>query len=1190
MLASDIAPLSPIDCAAGLKVAVRLLACRAILPLAHTIMTVRPQAPGRQDPYSSSRLPGGRWLRGVLIACCLFSSAFAELTIKQDDVVVCYGGSMMDRLLEHGELEAYLQLAHPGKNLKVRSLGWPGDEVGYRLRPDGYAEHLKMLLAQWPASIVVLGFGMNESFAGPAGLKAFETQLETFLHEVARRHPGAKLVMLAPLAFEQKVAPDADARNREIAAYVDVLRAQARAKQALWVDLFSASQAAYRRNSEPLTMYGLHLNERGCREIGRELARALLGDAAVARVDAARLREVAQAAAQKTQRVEALVRIKNAVLYFGQRRRPHEYAAELPRYHQMIDQSDAIIQRLVASPDLKFADIPPPSLPSMLDRSRGSGRSGKDAGDSRRGALEAVIRPPKDQATEISVADGYTLNLFASESEFPELRNPLQIAFDARGRLWVATMPSFPLTEPGLPYPDKVIILEDTDRDGKADKSTVFAEGFDVLDGIAFHERGVIVSAQPRLWILEDTDGDDRADRRTELLRGVDVSDTHHGGMIATDPRGHVIFCDGVFNRSQFETPFGVVRGVDANTYRLNPATGRIDREWQSITPNSWKVAFDRYGNMFQRYGGGPVKDGLVHTWTPIGVYHRGEYGNIQNYAKGPSVTIVSSPNFPDEYQQSLVSGLLLGTYSVTITRTDTATGPHVDAGRIDLMTSKNPVFRPVDIAFGFDGAMYVADFCTVLIGQGPNPTRDPGWDSEHGRIWRLVYNGKPVVKDWPRIEGAGVGELLALLDHPQDLVRFHARLRLRALGASVLPALDRWAAASERSELALLEAAWIFQAQDQVRPRLLERLLASKDPQYRAAAVQQVRFQFEQLPKGREMLAQAAKDSHPRVQMAAINVVSHLRPRHPDIESVLSGLHAHAGLVGEMKATLAAGVTAARSPSIPVLEISPASRVAHWLTEDSPPAEPRPSTKGALQAVNKTFTTFIDARSAQTALLSVRHGFMDVSVNGVQIFSVDHQYSLEHQLVLDLQPGINSVEIAYRRLRGAAPAVHIYDPLGRPLSDAKIPSGTEELNRFAAEWSKVHAADEGALRVQAVPHQMKFAPTELRVTAGEEVRIVFENPDLMLHNLVIIAPGSEEEVGQLADEMAAASDGLAKQYVPASPRVLHATPLINHKERFELRFTAPAAPGNYPFICTFPGHWRMMRGVLVVEASSTSR
>jgi hypothetical protein len=89
---------------------------------------------------------------------------------------------------------------------------------------------------------------------------------------------------------------------------------------------------------------------------------------------------------------------------------------------------------------------------------------------------------------------------------------------------------------------------------------------------------------------LKDTDGDGRADTRRELLRGIDVTDSHHGGMIATDPLAGVLFCDGVFHRSQIETPFGVHRGIDSTTYRLNTLSGRVQTEWQSITPNPWKI------------------------------------------------------------------------------------------------------------------------------------------------------------------------------------------------------------------------------------------------------------------------------------------------------------------------------------------------------------------------------------------------------------------------------------------------------------------------------------------------------------------------------------------------------------------------------------------------------------------------
>ena len=192
-------------------------------------------------------------------------------------------------------------------------------------------------------------------------------------------------------------------------------------------------------------------------------------------------------------------------MYYGVRKRPEENAAELPRYHQLIEQADTILHAVVSKPEARLADFPPPSLPPLPE--------GKSIPDRFSGG---VLKAPAQQEHDLTVADGYTLNLFASEEQFPELKNPVQFSFDVRGRLWVVTMPSFPHTVPGEQPHDKILILEDTDRDGRADKCTVFADAFDALDGVASHEKGVIVSAQPRLLILQDTDGDGRADTQTD--------------------------------------------------------------------------------------------------------------------------------------------------------------------------------------------------------------------------------------------------------------------------------------------------------------------------------------------------------------------------------------------------------------------------------------------------------------------------------------------------------------------------------------------------------------------------------------------------------------------------------------------------------------------------------------------------
>jgi azurin/glucose/arabinose dehydrogenase len=1142
----------------------------------------------------------------VLSAAFLLGSvpALSFSSLPENDAFLFYGNSLVERLMEGGELEACLQLAHPQSAVLVRSLAWTGDEVGYRLRPEGYAEHMKSLLAKWPAKTVVIGFGNNESFAGEAGLAQFKKDWTVYLREINRLHPDARLVLLSPVAARSGGDTSLAERNRQVLAYSKVTEEIAKAHGALFVDLQDVAHADAAQGTAP--------GEEATRVVSRAVARALLGGPVVDALDPARIREVAQATALKAGYVADVVRPKNGVVYYGVRKRPEEYEAEVPRYHALIQQADALIRGLVQDPQKRFSDCPVPSLPPLPE--------GKSVPDRYSGG---ILKSPAEQQKDIQVAEGYQLNCFASEEDFPELKAPVQMTFDARGRLWVVTMPSFPHTVPGSKPEDKILILEDTDRDGKADKCTVFASGFDALDGVAFHERGVIVSAQPRLLLLRDTDGDDRADTREELLRGIDVTDSHHGGMISTDPLGHVIFSDGVFHRSQIETPFGVVRGIDSTTYRLNPSTGRVETEWQGLTPNPWKTAYDRYGNLFQRFGGGHVLDALPQTWTPLGVYHPYGNGTVVNYGKGSALCVVSSPNFPDKYQQGVVSATLLGSYCVSLSAPNVDAGAMLGTDRLDLFSSQNSAFRPVDATFGMDGALYVSDFASRIIGHAQHPMRDPQWNHTLGRIWRVVAADRPVVKNWPRIEGASLPELLALLTHSQDLVREHARLQLRAAGGEVVPAVDAWVAGLEQAgavdEQALLEATWVLLSKGQARPRWVQRLLDSTEPRMRAAAVQTLRFEGGSPSEVRTLLAKAALDPHPRVRMAVVNAVSRLRAAtsagtrqagqmgeagahtahmHGGIaapwEAVLEGMTTQEPAVLQMVQYLKAGIRPTKGRSVPVLEVSPASEVRQWLpavAKGTGEASAYPTASEKEKGKNAppkafVYRTFIQAKLPQTVLLNVKHGYLDISANGVQLLTADSPYSSQQQVQFELQKGVNLVELAFRRLKNkdTRPPVFVCDTLGQVVEGASFAQDEPALAAFALAWETAHAADSDALRVQAVPNLLQFSPKEIRVKAGQSVRLIFENPDLMQHNLVLVEAGAEEEVGALADQLATQPEGLAKQFIPVSAKVLHATPLVNPNGRAELHFTAPLKPGSYPYLCTFPGHWRVMRGILMVE------
>lgn len=120
-------------------------------------------------------------------------------------------------------------------------------------------------------------------------------------------------------------------------------------------------------------------------------------------------------------------------------------------------------------------------------------------------------------------------------------------------------------------------------------------------------------------------------------------------------------------------------------------------------------------------------------------------------------------------------------------------------------------------------------------------------------------------------------------------------------------------------------------------------------------------------------------------------------------------------------------------------------------------------------------------------------------------------------------------------------------------------------------------------INMNVVPEMMQFTKTLITVKAGQKVILDFENGDNMQHNLVIIKPGTTEKVGAAADEIARDPKGALKHYVPQMPEVLHATKMLDPEASFSLQFTAPEQPGDYPYLCTFPGHWRMMKGVMKV-------
>lgn len=369
------------------------------------------------------------------------------------------------------------------------------------------------------------------------------------------------------------------------------------------------------------------------------------------------------------------------------------------------------------------------------------------------------------------------------------------------------------------------------------------------------------------------------------------------------------------------------------------------------------------------------------------------------------------------------------------------------------------------------------------------------------------------------------------------------------------------------------------------MRQGLLEKLLASPDHRIRAAGTYLIRFQAEGLKMPMALLKEMARDKHPRVRTELIHTVSYLQQADPAYASLLgqvdvsddAGLKTILGDAGY-------GINSGKGPEIPVLQKPEESKLTHWLLREGGQEE-RHFVFGGKAGSFGTMRSFVRSPAKRRAILAVRHSYVKVFLNGTPVIASANWWSSDWNVQVELQEGINQIEARYVKGRGAggyAP-VYLFDPLGAVIKDLISFKTEVSLRTAAAKYDQRHGLDDATIRISAVPNQLAFFPNEFRIKAGSKVKVFFNNPDIQIHNMVIVRPGSEQEVGLLADRMAQDPDAMQRSFVPDSDKVLWSTPLVNGTGRAELELIAPQHPGNYPFICTFPGHWRVMKGVMVV-------
>ncbi|TXF90104.1 c-type cytochrome [Neolewinella aurantiaca] len=827
------------------------------------------------------------------------------LTLENNDHIVLVGGNLCSRMMDYNHLETEVQLRFPEHQLFIRNMCDGGNTPGFQphsartdpwafpgaekfhqhdglardSRSEGFFPTPDEWLTTLEADIIIGFFGYSESFSGPAGVDNFKAELKMWLDYTSlsdyNGNDSPQIALVSPAAFQDRSAvmdlPDGSLENENLRLYAEAIREVATEAGVPFIDLFAPTEAWFAGNTD-MTTDGAQLSEKAYKKLAPWLADRLFGGEAAeeARTQVHKLVE------DKNWLWHNDFKIPNGVHVYGRRHNPFgpdNYPMEIKKIREMTMIRDTAIWSAlrgqeydIAAADAKTFTLPPVESNYSLVKEDGT--------------VDYLYG--EDLMSTFTLADGFKLELFASEEEFPDLANPCQMSFDNKGRLWVAVMPTYPHYKPGDSRPnDKLLILEDTDNDGKADKSTVFADGLHVPVGFELAPEGVYVSQGTNLVLLKDTDGDDHYDEKEIILSGFDDHDTHHTiSAFTSDPSGAIIMGEGLFLHSNVETAYGTVRAANGGFYRFSPQRRHLERTAQIPIPNPWGIAHDDFGQPFFAQTSGPA----VHWMLPSTV--KNQYGTQaplasqlieEDHKVRPTsgLEFVSSRHFPEEMQGDMLINNTIGFLGMKQHEMiDNESGNFSTRWRQDLISGTDTNFRPVDMEFAPDGSLYFIDWHNVLVGHMQHNARDPLRDHVHGKVYRITYLERPLVEP-AEIDGASISTLLSNLELPEYRSRYRTHRELRGRPSDeVIPAVKSWIADQEKSapnyEKLLMEALWVTWGQNEVDQDLLETALQAKDYRVRAAAVQVLRYSRHQVSNHTGLLNTAAGDEHPRVRIMA--------------------------------------------------------------------------------------------------------------------------------------------------------------------------------------------------------------------------------------------------------------------------------------------------------------------------------
>jgi putative membrane-bound dehydrogenase-like protein len=899
---------------------------------------------------------------------------------------------------------------------------------------------------------------------------------------------------------------------------------------------------------------------------------------------------------------------------------------------------------------------------------------------------------PAESNKLTSIPPDFEIKLFAAE---PDITNPIAMAWDERGRLWVVESVDYPNTfkETDGAANDRIKICEDTDGDGKADKFTVFADNLNIPTSMVFSNGGIIVSMAPDFVFMKDTNGDDVADVREVIMTGWGKNDTHAGPSNLQYGFDNKIW--GVNGYSGFR---GVIEGkrisFPQGVYRFKP-NGKDFEFLGNSSNNTWGLGMTEDNNVFlstannthSAFYSMPAKylqrsitgvestiqsvqkiDGHydAHPVTP----NLRQVDVVGGFTSAAGHHFYTARNFPKEYWNRIafVNEPTIRLVHKAILEPDGAGFKERDGW--NFMASSDEWFGPVQSQVGPDGNVWVADWYNFIIqhnvfvpAQSPaefilpfkeqphgpgNAFSSPMRDLSHGRIYRVIYkNGKknPVIK----LSKDDLPGLVSALENDNMFWRMTAqRLLVESKKLSVLPDLYKIVANQKVDEIGLnspaVHALWTIHGLGVLDGSNAEALeVVKKALVHPAAGVRKAAASV--LPKTAQSfgtLQPLLKDANLNTRLAAFVALIELPTSDLIGEAVYQASldDQNAKDPWLSKAILAAAIAHEKGFTTAAAKQNRKStlseQIAKALVNEVYPLGRRNTIQFPPDVTGKEITIKASVSKSRDRALQgfiagqggKNGGYALYIQDGKLVMSVkQHGMTTKAMSTGELPEkfdvvarlsngGVVTLDIDGKNVASAKAHMLFAEPLESSLRTGEDIEGEDRLGNYEGRFQfvgnfqnaslELNRPKEGAATETATATENKGAATgkssnatviELKVEkeimqydkklitvkAGQKVVINLENPDGMQHNLLIIKPGTLQKVGKAADEMLRDPNAAEKQYVPKIPEVLFATKLVSTGETVTLEFTVPSVPGDYPYVCTFPGHWRGMNGILRV-------